>query len=111
MGLVNYEAGRRAADVRADVRNGRQKREILILIGLSAVTAVGAMLLASPNAKADTDGATCATQTLGVCGPMNTDGVTPGCYNFQTGELVVPWPCATVIDSDGWVSVFSLTRS
>jgi hypothetical protein len=42
----------------------------------------------------------CTTMGDRVCGPQNSNGVTPGCYDDR-GALVAAWPCHVVVDAAG----------
>ena len=73
---------------------------------MAAGAAVGAMLLADPEASGapqeDDPGWSCVDQGNRVCGPLSDDyGHTPGCYD-DGGVLVELWPCDAWKPSDGY---------
>lgn len=81
----------------------------MITTGL-IVAATSSALYAVPVQPAtviteDDPGWSCQTMGNRVCGPGNSEGVTPGCYS-DTGDMVSMWPCHVVVNADGSSDVY-----
>lgn len=82
-----------------------------ITAGIAAGAALAAMLLASPDAKADPvqedqPGWSCVDDGNHMCGPGNANGVPAGCYD-DGGVLVASWPCRWEVGADGYRYLFT----
>lgn len=62
--------------------------------------------VAVPNE--DEPGWNCAIQGNRMCGPGNSSGLQPGCYN-DLGQLVAPWPCLVEVHPDGTADVYDVS--
>lgn len=69
-----------------------------------ALAAVIAATMFSPTME-DSPSWDCITMGNRICGPGNSQGVAPGCYN-DGGQLVAVWPCHIEINSDGSADVY-----
>lgn len=80
-----------------------------VVIGAALGIPAGAILSAPPASAApvqeDDPRFDCVFDGNRICGPANTQGAQPGCYNDRAA-LVAPWPCHIVINPDGSADVY-----
>lgn len=53
----------------------------------------------------DDPGWSCVADGNRICGPNNSEGKTPACYN-DVGAIVAAWPCHIKVNADGSADVY-----
>ena len=87
----------------------------VLAAGIALVAALGipagavissAPATAAPTVQEDESRWDCIFDGNRICGPLNAQGATPGCYNDHAA-LVAPWPCHVVVNADGSSDVYA----
>ena len=79
--------------------------EIVLAASFLYSGAAGLRGVATAAPLEDDPGWSCITNGDRRCGPGNSNGVPPGCYD-DAGMLVAPWPCVVIVNPDGTSDVY-----